>query len=81
MLVNFANSVAKPRGDFFAALSFHSDPIKGLHVPYNMYEKDHHNRSFGKLKGKLLIISVGVKVPIGKSNGKVKQIVLEGGEK
>jgi predicted metal-dependent peptidase len=34
-----------------------------------------------KLKGKLLIISVGVKVPIAKSNGKVKQIVLESGEK
>jgi predicted metal-dependent peptidase len=31
----------------------------------------------GKLKGKLLIISVGTKVPIAKSNGKVKQIVLE----
>lgn len=34
-----------------------------------------------KLKGKLLIISVGVKCPIGKSNGKVKQIVLDPGEK
>ncbi len=34
-----------------------------------------------RLKGKLLIISVGVKVPIAKSNGKVKQIVLEAGEK
>lgn len=30
-----------------------------------------------KLKGKLLIISVGVKVPIAKSNGKVKQICLD----
>jgi predicted metal-dependent peptidase len=34
-----------------------------------------------RLKGKLLIISVGVKVPIAKSNGKVKQIVIEGNEK
>jgi predicted metal-dependent peptidase len=34
-----------------------------------------------KLKGKLLIISVGVKCPIGKTNGKVKQIVLEANEK
>ena len=34
-----------------------------------------------RLKGKLLIISVGTKVPIGKSNGKVKQIVLETTEK
>lgn len=34
-----------------------------------------------KLKGKLLIISVGVKCPIGRSNGKVKQIVIENGEK
>lgn len=33
------------------------------------------------LKGKLLIISVGVKVPIAKTNGKVKQIVIEGNEK
>jgi predicted metal-dependent peptidase len=30
-----------------------------------------------KLKGKLLIISVGTKVPIARTNGKVKQIVLE----
>jgi predicted metal-dependent peptidase len=30
-----------------------------------------------KLKGKLLIISVGTKCPIGKSNGKVKQILIE----
>jgi predicted metal-dependent peptidase len=35
----------------------------------------------GKLKGKLLIISVGTKVPIARTNGKVKQIVLEGQEK
>jgi predicted metal-dependent peptidase len=34
-----------------------------------------------KLKGKLLIISVGTKCPISKSNGKVKQIVIEGNEK
>jgi hypothetical protein len=34
-----------------------------------------------KLKGKLLIISVGTKVPIARTNGKVKQIVLEGHEK
>ena len=34
-----------------------------------------------KLKGKLLIISVGVKVPIARSNGKVKQIVLEQSDK
>lgn len=34
-----------------------------------------------RLKGRLLIISVGVKVPISRSNGKVKQIVLEGNEK
>ena len=36
---------------------------------------------FSKVKGKVLIISVGVKCPIGKSNGKVKQIVLEANEK
>lgn len=30
-----------------------------------------------KLKGKVLIISAGVKVPITKSNGKVKQILVE----
>lgn len=30
-----------------------------------------------KLKGKLLIISIGVKCPISKSNGKVKQIVVD----
>ena len=34
-----------------------------------------------RLKGRLLIISVGVKVPISRTNGKVKQIVLEGNEK
>ena len=34
-----------------------------------------------KLKGKLLIISVGTKCPIGRTNGKVKQIVIEGNEK
>jgi len=36
---------------------------------------------FSKVKGKVLIISVGVKCPIGRSNGKVKQIVIENGEK
>src|SRR5574343_60561 len=30
-----------------------------------------------KLKGKVLMITVGVKVPIAKSNGKVKQIMVE----
>lgn len=30
-----------------------------------------------RIKGKVLLISVGTKVPIGKDNGKVKQIVLE----
>ena len=36
---------------------------------------------FSKVKGKVLIISVGVKCPISTSNGKVKQIVIEGNEK
>jgi predicted metal-dependent peptidase len=36
---------------------------------------------FSKVKGKVLIISVGVKCPIGKTNGKVKQIVIDGNEK
>lgn len=36
---------------------------------------------FSKVKGKVLIISVGVKCPISRSNGKVKQIVIEGNEK
>ena len=36
---------------------------------------------FSKVKGKVLIISVGVKCPILKSNNKVKQIVIEGSEK
>jgi predicted metal-dependent peptidase len=30
-----------------------------------------------KIKGKVLIISIGVKVPISRSNGKVKQILVE----
>lgn len=30
-----------------------------------------------KIKGRVLIISIGVKVPITKSNGKVKQIIVE----
>jgi predicted metal-dependent peptidase len=41
----------------------------------------HENLDLSKLKGKLLIISVGVKSPIGRSNGKVKQIVLEANDK
>lgn len=32
---------------------------------------------FSKVKGKFLIISVGVKCPIGRTNGKVKQIIIE----
>jgi predicted metal-dependent peptidase len=36
---------------------------------------------FSKVKGKFLIISVGVKCPIGKTNGRVKQIVLDANEK
>ena len=32
---------------------------------------------FSKVKGKVLIISVGVPCPIGKSNGKIKQICIE----
>lgn len=36
---------------------------------------------FSRVKGKVLIISVGVKCPIGKTNSKVKQIVIEGNEK
>lgn len=41
----------------------------------------HENLDLSKLKGKLLIISVGVKSPIGRSNGKVKQIVLDVNDK
>jgi predicted metal-dependent peptidase len=36
---------------------------------------------FSKIKGKVLIISVGVKCPISRSNGKVKQIVLDVNDK
>jgi predicted metal-dependent peptidase len=36
---------------------------------------------FSRIKGKVLIISVGVKCPIGRTNNKVKQIVIEGNEK
>lgn len=36
---------------------------------------------FSKVKGKVLIISVGVKCPVSKSNGRVKQIVIDGNEK
>jgi predicted metal-dependent peptidase len=39
------------------------------------------NLDLSKLKGKVLIISIGVKVPIAKSNGKVKQIVVDVNEK
>lgn len=35
------------------------------------------NLDFSKVKGRVLIISVGVKFPIAKSNGKVKQICIE----
>jgi len=34
-----------------------------------------------KIKGKVLMISIGVKVPIGKTNNKVKQIVVDVNEK
>ena len=30
-----------------------------------------------KLKGKVLIISIGVKVPLGRTNGRVKQICVD----
>ena len=30
-----------------------------------------------RIKGRVLIISIGVKVPISRSNGKVKQIIVE----
>lgn len=36
---------------------------------------------FSKVKGRVLIISVGVKCPISRNNGKVKQIVLDVNEK
>jgi predicted metal-dependent peptidase len=39
------------------------------------------NLDLSRLKGKVLIISIGVKVPIAKSNGKVKQIVVDVNEK
>ena len=35
------------------------------------------NLDLSKIKGKVLIISIGVKVPISRSNGKVKQIVVD----
>jgi predicted metal-dependent peptidase len=35
------------------------------------------NLDLSKLKGKVLIISIGVKVPISRSNGKVKQICVD----
>ena len=34
-----------------------------------------------KLKGKVLIISAGVKIPVSKTNGKVKQILVEANDK
>ena len=34
-----------------------------------------------KIKGKVLMISIGVKVPISRSNGKVKQIVVDVNDK
>jgi predicted metal-dependent peptidase len=34
-----------------------------------------------KIKGKVLMITIGVKVPISRSNGKVKQIVVDVNEK
>jgi hypothetical protein len=36
---------------------------------------------FSKVRGRVLIISVGVKCPIARTNGKVKQITIEGNEK
>jgi predicted metal-dependent peptidase len=36
---------------------------------------------FSKVRGRVLIISVGVKCPISRTNGKVKQITIEGNEK
>jgi len=35
------------------------------------------NLDLSKVKGRVLMITVGTKVPIARSNGKVKQIVLE----
>ena len=35
------------------------------------------NLDFSRVKGKVLVISVGTKLPIAKDNGKIKQIVLE----
>jgi predicted metal-dependent peptidase len=35
------------------------------------------NLDFSKVRGKVLIISIGTKCPISRSNGKVKQIVVE----
>jgi predicted metal-dependent peptidase len=39
------------------------------------------NLDLSKIKGNILMISVGVKIPIAKSNGKVKQIVLDKDDK
>jgi predicted metal-dependent peptidase len=38
------------------------------------------NLDISRLRGNVLMISVGVKMPIARSNGKLKQIVLEGNE-
>jgi len=35
------------------------------------------NLDLSRLSGKVLIISIGVEVPISKSNGKLKQIVVD----
>jgi len=39
------------------------------------------NLDLSKIKGKVLMISIGVKVPISRSNGKVKQIVVDVNDK
>jgi predicted metal-dependent peptidase len=39
------------------------------------------NLDLSRLKGRVLIISIGVKVPIAKSNGRVKQICVDIGDK
>jgi predicted metal-dependent peptidase len=35
------------------------------------------NLDFSKVRGRVLLISIGTKVPISRSNGKVKQITVE----
>ena len=39
------------------------------------------NLDLSKIRGKVLIISIGVKVPIARSNGKVKQIIVDVNDK